>query len=61
MKMHSFDTTDVSVVVTHIYNCNKTTTTTTTTTTSLFLTLNIQISHHLQIAKLIKAGGVWTA
>ena len=26
-----------------------------------FLTLNIQISHHLQIARLIKAGGVWTA
>ena len=23
--------------------------------------LNIQISHHLQIAELIKAGGVWTA
>ena len=38
-----------------------TTTTTTTTTTSLFLTLNIQISHHLQIARLIEAGGVWTA
>ena len=34
------------------------TTTTTTTTTSLFLTLNIQISHHLQIARLIEAGGV---
>ena len=33
-------------------------TTTTTTTTSLFLTLNIQISHHLQIARLIEAGGV---
>ena len=32
----------------------------TTTTTSLFLILNIQVSHHLQIAKLIKAGGVWT-
>ena len=32
--------------------------TTTTTTTSLFLTLNIQISHHLQIARLIEAGGV---
>ena len=31
---------------------------TTTTTTSLFLTLNIQISHHLQIARLIEAGGV---
>ena len=30
----------------------------TTTTTSLFLTLNIQISHHLQIARLIEAGGV---
>ena len=30
------------------------------TTTSLFLTLNIQISHHLQIARLIEAGGVWT-
>ena len=29
-----------------------------TTTTSLFLTLNIQISHHLQIARLIEAGGV---
>ena len=29
----------------------------TTTTTSLFLTLNIQISHHLQIARLIEAGG----
>ena len=28
------------------------------TTTSLFLTLNIQISHHLQIARLIEAGGV---
>ena len=26
-----------------------------------FLTLNIQISYHLQIARLIKAGGVWTA
>ena len=26
-----------------------------------FLTLNIQISHHLQIARLIEAGGVWTA
>ena len=35
-----------------------TTTTTTTTITSLFLTLNIQISHHLQIARLIEAGGV---
>ena len=34
---------------------------TTTTTTSLFLALNIQISHHLQIARLIEAGGVWTA
>ena len=33
-------------------------TTTTTTTTSLFLTLNMQISHHLQIARLIGAGGV---
>ena len=33
-------------------------TTTTTTTTSLFLTLNIQMSHHLQIARLIEAGGV---
>ena len=33
-------------------------TATTTTTTSLFLTLNIQISHHLQIARLIEAGGV---
>ena len=33
-------------------------TTTTTTTTSLFLTLNRQISHHLQIARLIEAGGV---
>ena len=33
-------------------------TTTTTTITSLFLTLNIQISHHLQIARLIEAGGV---
>ena len=32
--------------------------TTTTTTTSLFLKLNIQISHHLQIARLIEAGGV---
>ena len=32
--------------------------TTTTTTTSLFLTLNMQISHHLQIARLIEAGGV---
>ena len=32
--------------------------TTTTTTTSLFLTLKIQISHHLQIARLIEAGGV---
>ena len=31
---------------------------TTTTTTSLFLTLNIQIPHHLQIARLIEAGGV---
>ena len=30
----------------------------TTTTTSLFLTLNIQISHHLQIARLFEAGGV---
>ena len=29
-----------------------------TTTTSLFLTLNIQISHHLQIARLIEAFGV---
>ena len=29
-----------------------------TTTTSLFLTLNIQISHHQQIARLIVAGGV---
>ena len=28
------------------------------TTTSLFLTLNLQISHHLQIARLIEAGGV---
>ena len=28
------------------------------TTTSLFLTLNIQISHHLQIARLIEAGGM---
>ena len=28
---------------------------------SLFLTLNIQISHPLQIARLIEAGGVWTA
>ena len=27
----------------------------TTTTTSLFLTLNIQVSHHLQIARLIEA------
>ena len=36
-------------------------TTTTTTTTSLFLTLNIQVSHHLQIARLIEAGGVRTA
>ena len=35
-----------------------TTTTTTTTITSLFLTLNIQISHRLQIARLIEAGGV---
>ena len=26
-----------------------------------FLTLNIQISHHLQIARLIEAGGVWMA
>ena len=26
-----------------------------------FLTLNIQISHHQQIARLIEAGGVWTA
>ena len=34
---------------------------TTTTTTSLFLTLNLQISHHLQIARLIEAGGVKTA
>ena len=34
------------------------TTTTTTTITSLFLTLNIQISHRLQIARLIEAGGV---
>ena len=25
------------------------------------LTLNMQISHHLQIARLIEAGGVWTA
>ena len=33
-------------------------TTTTTTTTSSFLALNIQISHHLQIARLIEAGGV---
>ena len=33
-------------------------TTTTTTTTSLFLTLNRQISHHLQITRLIEAGGV---
>ena len=32
--------------------------TTTTTTTTLFLTLNIQISHHLQTARLIEAGGV---
>ena len=32
-----------------------------TTTTSLFLTLNIQVSHHLQIARLIEAGGVKTA
>ena len=29
-----------------------------TTTTSLFLILNIQISHHLQIARLIEADGV---
>ena len=35
-----------------------TTTTTTTTITSLFLTLNIQISHRLQIARLLEAGGV---
>ena len=34
------------------------TTTTTTTITSLFLTLNIQISHRLQIARLLEAGGV---
>ena len=33
----------------------------TTTTTSLFRTLNIQVSHHLQIARLIEAGGVRTA
>ena len=33
----------------------------TTTTTSSFLTLNIQISHHLQIARLIEAGGVQIA
>ena len=26
-----------------------------------YFILNIQVSHHLQIAKLIKAGGVWTA
>ena len=43
----------VSVGASHI--------TTTTTTTSLLLALNIQISHHLQIARLIGAGGVWTA
>jgi len=35
--------------------------TTTTTTTSLFHSLNIQVSHHLQIARLIEAGGVRTA
>ena len=33
----------------------------TTTTTSLFHSLNIQVSHHLQIARLIEAGGVRTA
>ena len=33
---------------------------TTTTTTSLFHSLNIQVSHHLQIARLIEAGGVRT-
>ena len=32
-----------------------------TTTTSLFHSLNIQVSHHLQIARLIEAGGVRTA
>ena len=31
------------------------------TTTSLFHSLNIQVSHHLQIARLIEAGGVRTA
>ena len=31
------------------------------TTTSLFLILNIQISHHLEIARLIEAGGAQMA